>query len=382
MPRDTSPVEAEGRYFDGQSARPHPVRLRLDDRFRVAGRDVARDWNLLDLRAADALPPLTRVGPAGGPERVEFSDAALAQALAARCPDLRRREEAEGTLRLVLWSVAAGISVLLVAVFGVPRVAGLLAPLVPDSAEARLGAVVEPQVLRFLGSPPACTEPAGRMALDGLVARLVAAGKAEGPLPADLAVSVRRHRVANALALPGARVILLSDLIARARSADEVAAVLAHELGHVGARDPTRALIRASASSFLLSLVLGDLTGSTIIVALGDAVLSAGYSREAERTADAYAVDLMARAGGNGAALADILERIAADKNDGKGGKEDAKGAGTDLLRSHPFTRERAAAIRARAGPDAPGRRILPEEAWAQLKAICGPAPARPSPER
>ncbi|WP_419545021.1 DUF7092 domain-containing protein [Methylobacterium oryzae] len=147
---DATPIEVEGRYFDGVSARAHPVALRLDDRFRVSGPGVAQDWNLLDLRAAVSVPPLMRIGPAGEPVRVEFSDATLAAALAARCPDLHRRERSGGTVRLVLWSLAAGLSVLLVAVFGVPQIAGLLAPLVPDAAESRLGAVAEPQVLRFL----------------------------------------------------------------------------------------------------------------------------------------------------------------------------------------------------------------------------------------
>ncbi|WP_122982830.1 M48 family metallopeptidase [Methylobacterium indicum] len=370
LPQDPT-VEAEGRYFDGVSARPHPVRLHLAARFRVTGREIAKDWDPLDLRVGDSVPPLMRVGLAHAPDRVEFSNAALAAALTARCPDLHRREGAGGAVRLVLWSVAAGISVLLVAVFGVPYVARLLVPLVPDSVEARLGAVVEPQVVRVLGHPPACTGEAGRAALDRLVSRLVAARRPDGSLPADLAVSVRRHEMANALALPGARVMLLSGLIARATTPDEVAAVLAHELGHVHTRDPTRALIQASGTSFLLSLVLGDFTGSTVIVAVGEALLSAGYSRDAERAADAYAVETMARAGGNGAALADILERIAAD--DGPRGT-------LDLLRSHPLTTERAAAIRALAGPSASGRQILPEKEWGALKGIC--ATTERSPDR
>ncbi len=163
--------------------------------------------------------------------------------------------------------------------------------------------------------------------------------------------------------------MLLSGLIARARSPDEVAAVLAHELGHVGHAIRPAALIQASGTSFLLSLVLGDLTGSTVIVAVGEAVLSAGYSREAERAADAYAVALMTRAGGNGAALADILERIAAD--DGPRGN-------LDLLRSHPLTAERATTIRALAGPGAAGRQILPADAWTALRGICAPAERTP----
>ncbi|WP_407522467.1 M48 family metallopeptidase [Methylobacterium oryzisoli] len=364
-----APVEAEGRYFDGVSARPLPVSLRLDDRFRVTGRDLYRDWNPLDLRAADSVPPLMQVGPAHAPERVEFSDAALAAALANRCPDLRRRDEAGSVLRLVLWSMAAGLAILLVALFGVPHLARVLAPLVPEAVEARLGAAVEPQVLRLLGSPPSCTEAAGRAALDRLVRRLVAAGSADGPLAPEPAVDVRRHGMANALALPGSRVILLSGLIDRAKTPDEVAAILAHELGHVSVRDPTRSLIRSSGTSFLLSLVLGDLTGSTIVVAVSEAILSAGYSRDAERAADRYAVALMARAGGTGAALADILERIDAD--DGKRGD-------LDLLRTHPFTGERAAATRAQAGGEAPGRQIMPAEDWAALKAICPPPVPKP----
>jgi Zn-dependent protease with chaperone function len=366
-------LTAQGRYFDGVSARPHPVTVTLTDRLAVSGPGLRRDWNLLDLRAAETVPPLTRVGAAGEAARVEFSDEALAAALAARCPDLHRHESRGGTLRLVLWSIAAGLSVLLVAVFGVPVLARLAVPLVPDAAETRLGRAVEDQVVRLLGDPPLCADPGGRAALDALVARLAGAAP---DLPRDVAVSVRRNGLANALTLPGGRIVVLSDLIAKARSADEFAGVLAHEFGHAALRDPTRSLIQASATSFLLSLVLGDLTGSTVIVAVGQAALSAGYSREAERAADAYAVALMGRAGGNGAALAAILERIARDEGD------------DDLafLRSHPFTRERAAAIRTLAGPEAEGMRILPDADWASLRAICGPGvaedPAKPGKPR
>ncbi len=371
IPAATVPITAEGRFFDGLSALPHPVTVQLTDRFRVSGSALHRDWDPRDLRATVSVPPLMRVGPVGESSGVEFSDDTLSAALAARCPNLHRRDDPGGTVRLVLWSIAAGLAVLLVAVFGMPRIAGLLVPLVPDAAESRLGAMAEPQFLRILGDPKSCTAPAGREVLDGLVARLVAAAGPGGSLPPDLTVSVRRHGTANAFALPGGRVIVLSGLITRARTPDEVAAIMAHELGHVRGRDPTRSLIRASGTSFLLSLVLGDLTGSTIIVGLGNALLSAGYSRDTERAADAFAVDVMARAGGNGAALADILERIAGDE---KGGLSEALA----ILRSHPLTRERAAAIRAQAGLTPPGRAILSGDEWTALRGLC--ASERPAP--
>ncbi len=201
-PRLEAPVEAEGRYFDGLSARPHPVRLRLDDRFRITGRAVAKNWDPLDLRAADAPPPLMRVGPAtrrtGSSSRMRRSPPPWRSAArtciggrsgrhrAPRAVVGRRRDLGFCSLRFsayrtwhVCWS-----------------------PLVPDAVEARLGAVVEPQVLRVLGHPPACTGEAGRAALDRLVARLVAVRRPDESLPADLAVSVRCHDMANALALP------------------------------------------------------------------------------------------------------------------------------------------------------------------------------------
>ena len=356
---------ASGRWFDGRSAAPHDVTLRLGDRLEITGPGVHRDWNLDDLRAREAQAPLLRLGIAGDPGQVEVVDATFAAILAVRCPDLRKRADtAGGTWRLVFGSLAAGVAILLAVAFGLPVAAGFLAPLVPEGVEARLGTAVEGQVLDLMGAPPACADPAGRAVLDRLVARL-AAGRG---LPSDLVVTVRRHDTANALTLPGARVVVLSGLIAKAHSADEFAGVLAHELGHVALRDPTRALIQASGTSFLLSLVLGDLTGSTVIVALGQAALSAGYSRDAERAADAYSVATMLAAGGDAAALATMLERIA---------KDDAE-TDPDFLRTHPFTRERAAAIRAQAGAAASGRHILSEAEWGQLRRICPGATAAP----
>lgn len=363
-----APMEAittTGTFFDGISARPRSVTLRLTFRLDIVGEDVARDWSLLDLRAADAAAPLMRVNHAQGPESVEFADEAFAQALMARCPDLNRTEGGSGVTRLVLWSIAAGLSVLLTAIYGVPAASGLLAPLVPQAIEAQLGRSVDGQIVTLLDDPPLCNEAAGRAVLDRLTARL-----SEGmALPVAPQVSVRRHKIANALALPGGRVILLSDIIAKARNGDELAGILAHEFGHVAARDPMRSVITAGGTSFLLSLVLGDLTGSTVLVTVGQAAISAGYSRDAERAADAYAVAAVKRAGGDGAALAAILERIT--------DADDEKPDGISFLRSHPFTAERAARIRSLAGEKPTGSGILSEAEWKSLQGLC-PEPAKP----
>lgn len=350
-----------GTFFDGLSARPRPVTLRLTHRLEILGDGVRCDWSLLDLRRCEAAPPLTRILHAAGPESVEFADADFAHVLDMRCPDLGRTEGGRGLTRLVLWSIAAGVSVLLTAVYGVPAASGIIAPLVPKALEAQLGRSVDGQIVGLLGKPPLCEAPEARAVLDRLTARL-----AEGmALPVAPQVSVRRHAVANALALPGGRVILLSNILDKALNGDELAGILAHEFGHLAARDPMRAVITAGGTSFLLSLVLGDLTGSTVLVAVGQAAISAGYSREAERAADAFAVAAVGRAGGDGRALAAILERIT--------DAEDERPGATSFLRSHPFTAERAARIRALAGERPAGAGILSATEWRQLKAICPP---------
>ena len=101
------PAQAvHGTYYDGLSARAHPVTLVLEDRLEITGQDLRLAWTLAELSAGDTAAPLMRVGPAGRAERVEFTDEALAAALKDRCPDLYRSDPSAsgGRLRLVLWS--------------------------------------------------------------------------------------------------------------------------------------------------------------------------------------------------------------------------------------------------------------------------------------
>ena len=62
--------------------------------------------------------------------------------------------------------------------------------------------------------------------------------------------------VPNAFALPGGRVYLFHGLLAKAENVDEVAGVLAHELGHLRQRDNLRQLIYNGGTSFLIGLLL------------------------------------------------------------------------------------------------------------------------------
>ncbi|KAH2840384.1 hypothetical protein KXW36_001407, partial [Aspergillus fumigatus] len=67
--------------------------------------------------------------------------------------------------------------------------------------------------------------------------------------------------VPNAFALPGGKVFVLQGLLDKAESPDELAGILAHELGHLKHHDNMRGLIYNGGTSFLIGLLF-DLTSA------------------------------------------------------------------------------------------------------------------------
>ena len=112
-------------------------------------------------------------------------------------------------------------------------------------------------------------------------------------------------------------------------------------------------------------MMLGDFVGGGAVVIAARTVLKSSYSRHVEAAADAYSVDLMAKAGGDPHALGVILARIVGDKDHGM-----------KLLLDHPETKDRIAAIDAVAvaGATTP---LLDAAQWSALKQICSTAPAK-----
>jgi len=92
-------------------------------------------------------------------------------------------------------------------------------------------------------------------------------------------------------------------------------------------------------------------------------VLSSSYSRHAEAAADDYSVKLMRKMEADPKALAAVLSRIASDKDDGMA-----------LLRDHPDTKDRIAAINKVTLEDPP-RPLLTTAEWKALKFMCAPSP-------
>jgi Zn-dependent protease with chaperone function len=158
-------------------------------------------------------------------------------------------------------------------------------------------------------------------------------------------------REVNAFAVPGGYIYVNRGLIELAGSEDELAGVLAHEIGHVTARHATREMSKrlvwsaivggASALAATKSRKWGD-----IIAYAGGAGLLFGalkYSRNDEYQADAIAVDLLARNGYSPYGLLQFFDKIG-----GQGGRPSRWQGALAIVNTHPPTPDRVARLRPR----------------------------------
>ncbi len=301
--------------------------------------------------------------------RLDIVDVDFQRALRSTCPELDRmpRAAARQRWRVGAWAVGAVIGVLLVAVYGLPLLADRLTPLVPLSIEKQIGEAVEGQLKSFglfgITDNPSCyvgrAETAAGQALDKLVQRLVSKASA---MPFTPKVDVWRASQINAIALPGGKIIIFSPLLDFVDGPDQIAGIVAHELGHVRERHGLASVIHASGLGFIAGIIFGDVSGGIPAVVI-EILLSSGYSRHHETDADSYAVALMREAGLNGTALARLFDKLI--------DMEAQIPHALQYALSHPLSKQRARAIRNQAGASAVTTPVLNDEEWQALKRIC-----------
>lgn len=140
----------------------------------------------------------------------------------------------------------------------------------------------------------------------------------------------------NAFCLPGGYIYIFTGLLKELDTDDELAFVLAHEIGHNVARHHIKKLQAAMGYNLLVLATLpvkkspGFYEGVT--VAIGQ--LMAAYSREDEFKADELAVTYMERAGFPPEAAVDVLEKLYVYRK-----KEPIRPL--SYLRTHPYIPQR-----------------------------------------
>jgi predicted Zn-dependent protease len=351
-------------YFDGTSSRRHMVTLAFNGQLEINASDptladhALAAWSYADIRRADSPSGTLRLTCLTAPAlaRLEIRDAALSADLIARCTKLDENLPGRrGVAAIVGWSLAATASIIVVVLFGVPLAADRLTPLFPPALERRLGDVAEGQVKILFGNK-ICTNASGQAAFNKLVDEIRGAADLDVPIQ----TAVLSTPIPNAFALPGGKVYLFDGLLAKAENADEIAGVLAHELGHLKHRDNTRNLIYNGGTSFLIGLLFGDVTGSGALIFASRALITASYTREAEQNADTFSIKVMHRLGRSPKPMGELLFRVT--------GKQVDKTL--SVLSNHPLTEDR---LKRMSDEDRPltGPPLLTSEEWTSLKAIC-----------
>lgn len=152
----------------------------------------------------------------------------------------------------------------------------------------------------------------------------------------------------NALAAPGGLVFVTRGMLRCCRSEDAVAAVLAHEIGHVQRRHGLQAIKKSRVTSALTTLgiegtktfggqELSELT-ETFEQSISDithSLINKGYSRKFESQADKDAVIITKRLGYDPNGLVEMLEEMEKQLKPGR----------IDFVKTHPSPMSRIADI-------------------------------------
>jgi len=136
----------------------------------------------------------------------------------------------------------------------------------------------------------------------------------------------------NAMAVPGGTIVVLSGLIKQARSENELAFVLGHEIGHFKNHDHLKGLGRSLVLVAISSTVLGADNDVTrfLMNSLTNAEMK--FSQKQETAADLTGLELLQKRYGHVGGGTDFLEKMS---------HEDHRGRFAYFFASHPYPPDR-----------------------------------------
>jgi len=174
---------------------------------------------------------------------------------------------------------------------------------------------------------------------------------------------------ANAFACPGGIILVTRGMLEKAQNEDEVAAILAHEVGHISNKDGLASISQARWTEVVTAAGVGaakSFAGADIggVVSLFEGAIDDvfktlvvnGYSRSAETQADAAAVRYTRKVGYNSAGLAEVLNRLSSTS----GG----------IMSTHPGTAERLQQLKAEAEKPAAAETPAQKARLTRFKAV------------
>jgi len=304
------------------------------------------------------------------PARLTITDDTARKVILDAFPNASRRRWLSRalTIRVLCWSVGAMAGIALLIWIILPFLADRISAAIPLSWQSRVGEKVEKEIIQIISlvegtsaNALTCTNEAGLTALATMTKQL----EAKANLDIPLRVRVIDSPLVNALALPGGHIVLTRGMIEFVSGPNELAGVLGHEIGHVVLNHSLKRMIEVGGITALFSLLVGDVAGGAIVIAVGNALISGQYSQADEREADQYSIQLLGSAEIDSRPFARLFERLEAEKT---AQIPDNQQSVESWVSSHPTNSERANTIRRIAQP---GSEILSQAEWQSLKSVC-----------
>lgn len=204
---------------------------------------------------------------------------------------------------------------------------GVVATQLVTRISPKMEAKIGQQLLSTLNTTSAQTYSPQRQYLESLLTSLQSDFNTSVPLT----LHIQESQYPNAAIIPGGHILVTTALLEEAESENEIAFVLAHELGHHLNRDPLKGLGR-SLVFLTVSSALGISAGNADIVTLTGSLTNLHYSRQQESAADIYALKAIVNLYGHGGSSLDFFQRMQT---------KDRRGKLSAYFSTHPLTQER-----------------------------------------
>ena len=345
-------MSVEGYFFDGKTSRQHEVIFGYAHQQLIIKTEHARYyWQEEDVELLsniyDGLP--IRLGNKQfSDQRLEVHDALAWQRIQDAYPRLEyTRFHVPANIKTVMAALAISALLVWVVYASIPAVSTALAPLVPQSAKTALSDMVREELLKDSAT---CKNAEGAAALRTIKARL--------NIPNTISLQVVDHKMANAFTLPDDSITIFNGLLQQATSADEVAGVIAHELGHVEHQHNAKNIVRALGTNFLFALMTGGTSSAVDGKTLLNYLMQTGFQRDMEHEADDFAVRKMQQTHVDLEGYLDFFER-----------SHDTAGT-LGYLSTHPSNKKRLERILQQLD-HYQKQPILHDDAWNALRHIC-----------
>lgn len=307
-------VDAPSVFWPAAAIKPAPVRARMVIYLKANGRPEAQirfesdaDYTQVLSAYPGRLPQ--EIGQATG----QFTSAA----------------STKGLVRVLLLAFAG---LLLLGYLVLSNLGNLAIAMMPQSVDQKAGQAIYKALVRQ-----------GEVREDTILSSALEGFYKEIGLHSTFKPELHANRSAelNAFALPGGPIVVNEGLLKAAKTPQELAGVLAHELGHIEQRHTFQQLARMAAVYLIVSTLLGDVTGVVAVLAeSGQQIFQLSYNRGMERDADAFALQTLTQARIDPRGLIGMFETL--QRQHGASEESDIP----SWLSTHPATEDRIRSIR------------------------------------